>query len=294
MTSEIRKLIDAGAERLARVADDPRREAEILLAASLGWPRASLIARPGERISDREATSRYEANLRRRASGEPVAYILGEKEFWSLTLTVTPDVLIPRPETELLVERALGHLPAGRPSDVLDLATGSGAIALAIARERPQCRVTGTDIYTGAIVVAEANARRLGLENARFRSGDWYEPVAGMTFHLITCNPPYVADDDPCLEPSVRRFEPARALYAGPGGLEALDRVIAGAAFHLAVGGRLLVEHGLDQAAAVRVRLADAGFDDVRTHRDLAGHERCTEGQRGRSPLSRENAQRPL
>ncbi|HEX9773779.1 MAG TPA: peptide chain release factor N(5)-glutamine methyltransferase [Steroidobacteraceae bacterium] len=290
MATEIRRLVEEGAARLARIADEPRREAELLLAAALDRPRAWLLARPEQEVLDCDATDRFESHITRRSIGEPIAYILGKKEFWSLALAVTPDVLVPRPETELVVERALAHLPdAGsrvhgqvgvRPSRVLDLATGSGAIGLAIAHERPFCQVVGTDISPAAAAIASANARRLGLGNAEFRSGDWYAPVAGEVFDLIASNPPYVPDDDPRLDWSARVYEPAWALYAGPTGLEALARVIAGAGARLALDGWLVLEHGLDQADDVRRLLREAGFVEVTTHRDSAAHERCTEGRR--------------
>jgi release factor glutamine methyltransferase len=284
MATEVQALIGEGAARLSRVADDPRHEAAILLAAALGVHRSHLVAFPGERILDCEATDRYESYVTRRALGEPVAYVLGEKEFWSLPLAVAPAVLIPRPETELVVERALAHLPQGAEADVLDLATGSGAIALAVASERPGCRMTATDVSKDAIAVASSNARRLGLDRVEFRTGTWYTPVQDMSFDLIASNPPYIAEGDPRVEKSVQRFEPHAALYAGPTGLEAFAEIIAGAERHLRPGGWIVLEHGDTQGAAVRGLLADGGFEAVRTNRDLAGLERCTEGVRSSRP----------
>jgi len=278
MATEIRALVDEGAARLARVSDKPRLEAEILLAAALARPRSYLAAHADSQVLDCEATDRFEAYVTRRALGEPVAYILGEKEFWSLPLAVTPGVLIPRPETELLVERGLAHLPPGEDLDVLDLATGSGAIALAIASERPACRVTGTDLSPVAIDIARKNARRLHLDRVGFLAGPWYEPVAGRRFDLVASNPPYIADDDPRVEHEVQRFEPHAALYAGPTGLEAITAIVEGALRHLKPGGWLVLEHGDTQGKPVRDLLRHAGFDGVHTHRDLAGRERCTEG----------------
>jgi release factor glutamine methyltransferase len=285
VATEVHALIEEGVARLRRVAEDPRREAELLLAAALGHTRAWLLAHPDERIVDCDATDRYEAHVTRRAAGEPVAYILGEREFWSLPLTVTGDVLVPRPETELVVERALEHLPADGQARILDLATGSGAIALAIARERPRCRVLGTDLSAAATVLAAANARRLGLENVRFAAGDWYDATGDEPFDLIACNPPYVADDDRELAWQARRYEPAQALFAGPTGLEALSTVIAGAPARLVASGWLVVEHGARQGEAVRALLGAAGFAEVATFRDLAGHERVSEGKWGHSPF---------
>jgi release factor glutamine methyltransferase len=280
MATEIRELLDEGAARLGRVADDPRHEAEILLGAALGCTRAFLLAHPEQRILDCEATDRYESNVTRRAQGEPIAYILGEKEFWSLPLMVGPGVLIPRPETELLVERALAHIPTDHTCDVLDLATGSGAVALAIATERPLARVVATDRSDAALDAARRNAARLSLgTHVEFIAGSWYEPLAQRTFEVIVSNPPYIAPNDPRVEPAVRRFEPPDALFAGPTGLEALRVVVSGAPRHLTPGGWLAVEHGDLQGEAVRELFAAAGFDDVRTHRDLADRDRCTEGR---------------
>jgi release factor glutamine methyltransferase len=279
MATEIRALIEEGVARLKRVADDPRHEAEILLGAALGQSRAYLIAHPERPVLDCEATDRYEAHVTRRAHGEPIAYILGEKEFWSLAIAVEPSVLVPRPETELVVERALTHLPAGEPLDVLDLAAGSGAIALAVASERPQCRVVGTDVSPEAVSLAIVNAARLGLERVEFHVGSWFEPVRGRLFDLVASNPPYIAEGDSRVEPTVRRYEPHAALYSGPTGLEALARIAGEAPRHLKPGGWLVLEHGDLQGEAARELLAAAGFASIATHRDLGGCERCTEGR---------------
>jgi release factor glutamine methyltransferase len=281
MATEVRALLDEGAARLARVADEPRREAEVLLGAALGRPRAWLLAHGEQRVLDCEATDRYEALVTRRALGEPVAYLLGEKEFWSLPLAVGPGVLIPRPETELLVERALARTPADRDCEVLDLACGSGAVAVAIASERARCRVVATDLSPAAVATTRVNAARLGLtDRVTVLEGEWYAPVAGRRFDVVACNPPYIASDDPRVEPAVRRFEPPSALFAGPGGLEAISVVVAGAPAHLLPDGWLIVEHGDTQGGSVRGLFEAAGLDHVRTHRDLAGRERCTEGRR--------------
>ena len=285
MATEIRELAHEGARKLARIADSPRLEAELLLARALGMSRPPLLARADERVLDCDATDRYEALLTRRSLGEPIAYLLGEKEFWSLELAVTPDVLVPRPETELVVERALARLPTrtrgGQPSGrVLDLGTGSGAIALAIARERPDCTVVGIDSSTAACAVATANAARLEIANASFVAGCWYEPVAGQRFELIASNPPYIANDDPRIEPNVRRYEPRLALFGGADGLESLRAVVGRAPAHLQPGGWLVVEHGDTQGPAVRELMARASLESIATSRDLAGAERCTEAKR--------------
>ena len=280
MATEIRSLLDEGAAKLARASDEPRREAEVLLGAALGRNRAWLLANPERRILDCEATDRYEAYLTRRAHGEPVAYLLGEKEFWSLPLRVGPGVLVPRPETELVVERALAHWPHDAALAALDLAAGSGAIALALASERPHGTIVATDDSPLAVAATRGNAAQLGLEGrVPVAQGAWFEPVSGRTFDLIVSNPPYIASGDPRVEPSVRRYEPPEALFAGPTGLEALRLIVAGAPAHLRPDGWLVVEHGDTQGAAVRSLFIGAGFDAVQTFRDLAGHERCTEGR---------------
>ena len=280
MATEIRSLLDEGTAKLARACDEPRREAEVLLGAALGRSRAWLLAHPEERILDCEATDRYEAYVTRRAHGEPVAYLLGEREFWSLPLRVGPGVLVPRPETELVVERALAHFPAGTDFEALDLAAGSGAIALALASERPHCRVTATDLSPTAVAITRENSLRLRLgDRVSVLQGTWFEPLAGRRFDIIVCNPPYIATDDARVEPAVRRYEPPEALFSGPTGLEALQAIAAGAPGHLRPGGWLLVEHGDTQGEAVRALFETAGFQDVQTFRDLGGRERCTEGR---------------
>jgi release factor glutamine methyltransferase len=280
MATEVHSLLEEGAQRLVRVADDAHREAEVLLGAALRRPRAWLLAHADQRILDCEATDRYEALVTRRAKGEPVAYLLGEKEFWSLPLAVAPGVLIPRPETELLVERALAHLPVDGDCEALDLACGSGAVALALASERPRCRVVATDASAAATETTRANAARLGLaDRIEVLEGPWFAPVGGRRFTVIASNPPYIANDDPRVEAAVRRWEPTAALFAGPTGLEALEVIVAEAPRHLIPGGWLALEHGDTQGEPVRRMLDAAGFDEVQTHRDLAGRERYSEGR---------------
>ena len=282
MVTEIRSLIDEGVARLRRVADDPRHEAEILLGAALGRTRSFLIAHADEPVLDCEATDRYEAHVTRRSHGEPIAYIVGEKEFWSLPRLVGPDVLVPRPETELVVERALVHLPEGTRGRVLDLAAGSGAIALAIARERPLCTIVGTDVSAAAVAIARENAVRLGFANVEFRVGSWFAPVAGQSFDLVASNPPYIAEGDEHL-PALKH-EPALALTSGPDGLDAIRHLVAHAGLQLPPGGWLLLEHGHDQADAVAALLRQQpGWAGIAHRRDLGGHRRCT-GARRTSP----------
>lgn len=252
-------------------------DARVLLAHALERSSAWLFAH-GDDIIEADALDRFETLLARRARGEPVAYLTGRRAFWSFELMVSADTLIPRPETELLVELALERLPAGSESRVADLGTGSGAIALALAHERPQARVVALDVSAGALDIARANARELGLRNLEFRQGDWLQPLADERFDLIVSNPPYIADADPHLD--ALRYEPAPALSSGADGLDAI-RIIAGAApAHLRSGGWLLLEHGWDQGDAVRALLQAAGFDSVETRRDLEHRDRVTLGRR--------------
>lgn len=253
--------------------EDARTDSEVLLACVLRRSRAFLYAHDNDKVSSAEA-GRYQGLIMRRRDGEPVAYLTGHREFWSLDLQLSPATLVPRPETELLVEHAL-QLLGPHEARVLDLGTGSGAIALALATERPAWKVLGIDIDPAAVAVATANAVRLGIGNASFVAGDWYAPCAGR-YALIVSNPPYICADDPCLGASDLRHEPRAALASGRDGLDALRRVIAGAAQYLAPRGALLCEHGATQGEAVRRLFTDAGFGQVRTECDLAGLERLS------------------
>lgn len=255
--------------------DDARAEAEILLAHALGRPRAWLYAHADE-APDATRLPAYAALLARRRAGEPVAQILGRREFWSLALSVTSDTLVPRPETELLVELALARIPAQVPVRVLDLGTGSGAIALAIASERPAAVVTAVEASARALDIAKKNAASLGLGSVRMLRGDWFSPVADEWFDVIVSNPPYIADDDPHLAQGDLRFEPRSALASGHEGLDDIRRIVAHAPAHLVPGGCLLVEHGWQQGEAVRAIFAAAGFTDVETVRDLEDRDRVT------------------
>jgi len=257
---------------LAERPAEERRDLEILIGHLIGRSRGWLYAHGDENLPE-EAARCLDEWIARRHAGEPVAYLTGHREFWGLDLEVTPAVLVPRPETELLVELALARMPDH--AEVLDLATGSGAIGLALAGARLDCRVTATDVDVDALALARRNAARLGIA-LEFARSDWYQALAGRTFHLIVSNPPYVASGDPHL--AALSFEPASALVAGADGLDALRVVIAGAPTHLVRGGRLIVEHGYDQGGAVRALFWTAGFRDVATHRDLAGVERATLG----------------
>jgi release factor glutamine methyltransferase len=254
-------------------------DARVLLAHVLARDRAWLIAHGTDALSREDADAFFKLAKRRR-DGEPVAYLTGRREFWGLDVAVTPDVLIPRPETESLVEAALARLPSNRPLRVLDLGTGSGAIALAIASERPQAKVLATDKSQAALEVAHANAQRLRLSNVSFANADWYEGVLAQPFELIACNPPYVAEGDAHLGEGDLRFEPPVALTIGGDGLAALRIVVGGAAARLAEGGSLVVEHGHDQSESVQQLFAVHGFKDIQPLRDMAGIRRIVAGKR--------------
>lgn len=252
-------------------------EPERLLAHALGRSRSWLYAHRDDPIDAVDA-DRFRALLARRAAGEPVAYLTGRRGFWSFDLRVTPDTLIPRPETERLVELVLARIPPEAPSPRLaDLGTGSGAIALALAHERRRALVVAVDVSPGALEVARANAIELELANVEFRLGDWLAPLAGECFDLIASNPPYIAESDPHLDDL--RHEPAPALSSGPDGLDAIRTIACAAPAHLVPGGWLLFEHGWDQGDAVRGILVAAGFVEVMTDRDLEGRDRVTSGR---------------
>ena len=263
----------------AQLPDSPsaRLDAELLLAAALGKPRSFLRTWP-ERVVGREARDLYERYLARRVAGEPVAYILGRQGFWSLDLEVAPHTLIPRPDTELLVETALALLPAS-PSRVLDLGTGTGAIALALGCERPGWQVLGVDRIPDAVGLAERNRERLRLGNVAFAASHWFTALDGERFSLIVSNPPYIPSSDPHLKQGDVRFEPSSALVAGQDGLDDIRLIIDQAPSHLENGGWLMLEHGFDQSGAVRDLLLSRGFTAVESRRDLGGHERISLGR---------------
>ena len=269
-------IADAISETTARLQDaseSPRLDAEILIARAIDMPRSYLFAHPEDEL-DEAAAERLESTVERRISGEPMAYISGVKEFWSLELMVTPATLVPRPETEILVDRALGQIPRKADWPILDLGTGSGAIALAIASDRPLCTVTATDISADALAVAEQNARQLNLANVEFLLGDWTAPVAGRTFRIIVSNPPYVPEGDPYLE--ALRAEPDLALAAGPGGLEAIEVLARDCRSIIDAEGMLFVEHGAEQREAVAEILLAYGWASIRCYDDYAGLPRVT------------------
>lgn len=275
-------LLSEAVRQLAGQADNPRLDAELLLAHCLEVGRSHLYARPESTIPAR-IVDEYRELLARRTEGWPLAYLVGKKEFWSLALRVTSDTLIPRPETELLVEMALSRCRG--VAAIAELGTGSGAIAIALARELPEADITATEQSPAALAVARENANTLDARHIKFVQGaaeDWFAPLGSETFDLIVSNPPYVADHDQGFSHGDIRFEPRLALAAGPAGMDALDAIIGGAQSHLRSGGWLLLEHGADQGQAVRAALRASGYVDIETRRDLAGLERASAGTVGR------------
>lgn len=258
-------------------SDTPTLDVELLLAHALGRPRSYLRTWP-ERELSADQLARFQQLLARRRQGEPVAYLLGNQGFWSLELQVSPDTLIPRPDTERLVEVAL-ELGAPGAARVLDLGTGTGAIALALAVERSQWQITGVDRMPGAVALAESNRSQLALQNVQFIASDWFSALADQSFDLIVSNPPYIAENDPHLRQGDVRYEPASALVSGADGLDDIRLIVNIAPAHLNAGGWLLLEHGWQQADAVRCLLAAGGFVQVQSWCDLGDHQRVTGGR---------------
>lgn len=255
-----------------------RIEVQSLLQRVLAVPRSHLLAHPEQVLTPAQQAA-YDGLLQRRMRGEPIAHILGEREFFGLNLKVTPATLIPRPDTELLVELALQRIPAHGRFRVLDLGTGSGAIALSIAHARPEAEVTAVDASAAALAVARENALRLGIRNAELVQSDWFAALEGRRYGLIVSNPPYVAAGDEHLAQGDLRFEPASALVSGADGLDDIRRIVGGAGRFLEDAGWLLLEHGYDQASAVRALLEQCGFIEVFSATDVAGIERVSGGK---------------
>ncbi len=280
MTDTVRDLLDRSAARLStNGTESARADAEILLAHALRWTRTRLRAWPEHQPSTDEQ-ARFHGLIERRRRGEPVAYLTGSRAFWTFEVEVGPDVLIPRPETELLVEQALAAVPAAEGMAAVDLGTGSGAVAIALALERPGWRVVATDTSAPALAVARRNVARWGVRNVELREGDWAAVLGAERFALIVANPPYVAEGDRHLLEGDLPWEPRSALVAGPEGLDAIRALVPGAVARLVDGGWLMLEHGPDQGAAVRAVLAAAGLGSVWTASDLAGRDRVTRGRR--------------
>jgi len=260
-------------DALRAVSESPRLDAELLLARALDVPRSYLFAHAEEEM-DTSANERFQGTISRRVDGVPLAYITGEKEFWSMMLMVSPATLVPRPETEILVDQALIRIPKDEQLSILDLGTGCGAIALAIAKERPLCDVVATDISKDALEVARVNARNHAIPNIEFLQGSWTDPLGEQTFDIIVSNPPYVADEDDALE--VLRHEPHSALSSGKDGLDAIRKIAAVAGAHLNQGGTLLIEHGADQGKEIAKILAANGWIEIVLVKDLSMLPRVT------------------
>jgi len=281
MTSEattIQQAIQKAKEQLKDAGDTAQLEAEILLAHVLDCTRTNLRTWPERELSPVQQDTFHHA-ISRRVKGEPVAYITGQRDFWDITLQVSPDTLIPRPETELLVETALDKIPVEAQWSIADLGTGSGAIAIAIARERPGCQITATDNSASALAVANANAHRLGITNIRFIEGHWFQPIENEQFEMIVSNPPYVHPDDPHLQQGDLRFEPADALASIPDGMKDIRIISNAARCHLVSPGWLILEHGYDQGPAIMKRLTGLGYKEVLTRKDLSHNERICLGK---------------
>jgi len=264
-------------ERLSPTSDSARLDAEILLCQTIDMPRSYLFAHPEDELDDL-TRNRFEALLQRRLQGEPMSYITGTREFWSHELQVSPATLVPRPETELLVELALRKIPRKAEWDVLDLGTGSGAIAISIGAERPLCTITATDISTDALAIARENVRQADLANVTCLPGNWTDPVAEKRFNIIVSNPPYVREDDEAL--SDLRFEPLSALASGQDGLDDIRVLATKCITVLKDDGWLMMEHAADQKDDVATILEEAGWGDIRCHNDLAGLPRVTVARR--------------
>ena len=279
MTSEptIDEALRHARDVLANTTDSPRLDAELLLAQVLNCSRTHLRAWPQHKLTI-EQTRLFLKLTDKRRHGEPIAYLVGQREFWDMTITVTPDTLIPRPETEHLVELALERIPPSATWRIADLGTGTGIIALAIARERPGCQILATDVSPAALRVARDNAAQLGVTNIRFGEGSWCEPLSGETFEMIVANPPYIHPDDPHLQQGDLRFEPRSALQSGPDGLADIRQIGTCARQHLRPPGWLLLEHGYDQGPAVSRLLQDWGYQQVKTEKDLAQNDRISLG----------------
>ena len=273
----ISAVLSRARARLAEGSDSPSLDAEVLLALALDVRRSYLLAHPEDEL-DEITLARFESSIERRLEQVPIAYLTGLKEFWTLSLAVTPATLVPRPETELLVELALRALPADGPSYVADLGTGSGAIALAIAKERPRCHVWATDVSEAALAVAAQNARQNDVANVEFLHGDWLTVLGDRRVDVLISNPPYVRSDDPAL--ASLRHEPQDALVSGADGLDAIRTIASTAECHVTTAGLLLLEHGADQRADVVGILHDNGWLDVSCHDDLSGQPRAVAARR--------------
>jgi len=278
---DIRQLIESASQQLSTISDSPRLDAEILLAHSLGKARSYLLTWP-ENTPLQAQLQQFQQLLQQRLQGHPIAHLTGEREFWSLPLQVSPDTLIPRPDTELMVEQILAHYPTRHPTEapiqLLDLGTGSGAIALALAHERPSWQISASDRSEAALQVAQRNAERLGV-SVEFIHSDWFSALQGRTFDVIASNPPYIPQSDPHLSQGDVRFEPLSALASGDDGLDAIRHICATAPGFLKPGGQLFIEHGYDQKTEVNDIFHKNHFHSIQQHHDLSGNPRLTSGK---------------
>lgn len=277
---DIASALQLATERLQAVSDSPRIDAELLLCRVLGEGRSYLFTWPEKPLTAAQSGV-FAGMIERRSGGEPVAHILGERGFWTLDLKVTSDTLIPRPETELLVEAALARIPEDVAWQIADLGTGSGAIVLAIAGERPRCRLVAVERSADASAVARENAEEQGLDNVEFLQGDWFAPLQDLRFDMIVSNPPYIPQQDPHLQQGDVRFEPLTALASGEDGLDDIRHIVAAAPDYLTPSGWLLLEHGYDQGDAVLSLLRQAGYQAAEDLPDLQGHGRVAVAKRG-------------
>ncbi len=277
-TPTIKSLLADATQRLQGL-DTARLDAEVLLAKVMQVERTYLYSHD-DAVADPGQQARYIQMLNERARGKPIAHITGQREFWSMKLQINEHTLIPRPETEHLVEAALELIPEGYSCNIADLGTGSGAIALAIAKERPRCKIIATDISEQALQVASRNATRLGIHTITFQQGDWCAALNGAKVELLISNPPYIEENDPHLDQGDVRFEPRNALVSGADGLHAIKQILDQSAAHLRPGGWLLIEHGYQQAEAIRELMREQEMETVKTQTDHAGLDRVTMGRR--------------
>ncbi len=277
--TDIKQALDQATTRLTLTSASPRLDAELLLSKIINQSRTYFYSHP-EAVLTQIQQEQYQHVIKQRAAGQPIAYLTGTREFWSLPLNVNQDTLIPRPETELLVELMLNRLPSSSPATVLDLGTGSGAIACALALERPDWQLLAVDKSQTALHVAHHTATQLGLHNLNVLCSNWFESIPNQQFNAIVSNPPYIADNDPHLSQGDVRFEPRDALSSGTQGLDALNHIIEQSPKWLTPGGLLLLEHGFEQGVAVTTLLRENGFEQVQCWKDWQGHDRVSGGQR--------------
>ena len=274
---QVSQLLLSAIQQLNELSDSPRLDAEVLLAHSLDKTRTWLITWPDRDLSENEI-NQFQQLLRRRIAGEPIAHITGQREFWSMSLNVSPDTLIPRPDTELMVEQILEHYPADTSITLADMGTGSGAIALALASERANWKIIATDRSAAALHIARKNARQLTLDNIVFKQGSWFEPLTGTRFNVIASNPPYIAKQDPHLSQGDVRFEPVSALASGEDGLDDIRQICEQARQYLEHKGMLIVEHGFDQKSEIREIFTINGYQTITQVHDLSQNPRLTFG----------------